>query len=332
MKKAIQRALLFVTALITVGGISLGMVGAQQNKNPGVANGFRISPVRSELTIEKGKSQVITISIDNPTDVATVAKPIVNDFVASADESGEPRLILDDNAALPKNDFKKLVGNIADIELGPKAKKDIEVTITVPADANSGGYYGAVRFAPGVAGQTANVGLTASVGTIVLVRVPGNLTERLDLVQLAASTVNGKAKSFYTSGNVYSLIRLKNSGDIHVQPFGKVLVKNMFGHIVYQYELNNTDPRSNILPDSIRRFDDQIKAKNLFGRYTIEANLGYSQTNNGNLISAKATFWYIPTWATISFLVLLVVIAAAVYWALKRRDNKLHHKSKTPKE
>lgn len=329
MKQAIRRAVLFIAALTTIGGTILGIANAQQNQNNGVANGFRISPVRSELTIEKGKNQTLTVTIENPTDVATVAKPIVNDFVASEQENGEPRLILDDNAPLPKNDFKKLVSDIPDVPLGPKEKKDIPVVISIPSDASSGGYYGAIRFAPGVPGQQSNVGLTASVGTIVLVRVPGNLTERLDLVQLSASK-NGKAKSFFTSGSVSVLLRLKNSGDIHVQPYGKVLVKNMFGKIVDQYEVNNTQPRNNILPGSTRRFDDPTKYKHWLGRYTIETNLGYSE-NNGELISAQATFWYLPVWSIVVFVLILLAIAALVYTLLKKRDNRLHHKSKSAK-
>lgn len=326
MKQIIRRALLLVGTLVMVGSLGVGLASAQNN---GVANGFRISPVRSELTIEKGKSQVLTVTIENPTNVATVAKPIVNDFVASDNETGEPRLILDENAPAPKNDFKKLVGSIPDVELGPKAKKDVPVTISVPSDANAGGYYGAIRFAPTVLGQQSNVGLTASVGTIVLVRVPGNLTERLDLVQLSASQ-NNKAKSFFTSGDVSVLLRLKNSGDIHVQPFGKVLVKNTFGKIVYQYEVNNTQPRNNILPDSIRRFDDSVKAKNLLGRYTIEANIGYTQ-GSGDLITAKASFWYVPVWAMAVFVLILLAIVGLVYWLLKRRDNRKQHKTKATK-
>jgi hypothetical protein len=321
MKRVVKRILVLLTTLLAISGLGFSMANAQQSG--GIANGFRISPVRSELTIEKGKSQSITINIDNPTNVATIAKPIVNDFVASDKENGEPRLILDDNAPSPKKSFKKLVGTIPEVELGPKEKKDVSVTITIPADASSGGYYGAIRFAPAVPGQTSTVGLTASVGTIILVRVPGNLVEKLDLLQLSASQ-NDKAKTFFTNGEASVMVRLQNTGDIHVQPFGKVLVKNIFGKTVYQYELNNTQPRSNVLPDSIRRFEDTIKAKRLFGRYTIEANLGYSQ-GSGDLLSAKATFWYLPIAAIYAIIVLLVAIVGLVYWLMRRsKARKLH--------
>lgn len=321
MKSVLQRATLLLFAVLTITSLGLSVTNAQENDN--VANGFRISPVRSELIIDKGKSQTITITVENPTTVATVAKPIINDFVASDKENGEPRLLLDDSAPSPKNSFKKLVGTVPDIDLGPQQKKDVNINIAIPDDANAGGYYGAIRFAPSVQGQSSTVGLTASVGTIVLVKVPGNLTEKLNLVQISASQ-DGKAKSLITSKEVSVLVRLENKGDIHVSPFGKVNVKNMFGKVVYQYEINNTQPRSNVLPGSIRRFEDPIKAKRLLGRYTIEANLAYSQ-GGGDLITATKTFWYIPTYAAIVLLVLLLGIVGLVYWFIRRTKARRQH-------
>lgn len=295
---------------------SYGSVAAQSS----VANGFRISPVRSELTINKGGKTKISITIENPTAVATTAKLIINDFIASDDESGQPRLILDDNVPLPKNSFKFLVSKIPDISLGPKERKTFDVTVSVPADANSGGYYGAIRFVP-VADQKSNVGLTASVGTIVLVIVPGNLKQQLKLTQLSASSPDGKAKPFMFKGDVSVLTRLENTGDIHVKPYGKVTVKDLFGKEVASYEFNNTEPRANILPGSTRKFVDKLPKKKWLGRYTIESSLAYSQ-GGGDLVLGKANFWYIPVWALITFIVLVLVAVGITFWIIKKRHKK----------
>lgn len=299
-----------LTAFTLVGGLGSALVGAQATG--GAGNGFRISPVRSELVIEKGGSETLTINIENPTSSTMLAKPVVNNFVASDQEDGEPRLILEENAENePKNNFRNLVGVINDIKLKSGENKDITVTISVPDNANAGGYYGAIRFVPEESSGTGNIGLSASVGTIVLVRVPGDLTERLDLVQLTAGQ-DGNAKSFLTSGSVQVLTRLKNSGDIHVQPFGKVQVKNMFGKTVAEYELNNTDPRANILPDSTRKFVDEAPDQKWLGRYTIVANLGYGQ-GGGEVITAQSSFWYLPPWAIAVIVVALATLVAGGY-------------------
>ncbi len=337
MKKLLHRGGYALAALVTVFASGIIRVAAQNN---GQANGFRISPVRSEYTIEKGKSVTLTISLENPSGVATAARPVVNDFVAADDESGEPRLILDDNAPLPKNDFKKLVSQIPDITIGPKEKKEIPVTISVPENANAGGYYGAIRFIPVVVAQNdkTNVGLTASVGTIVLIRVPGNLTERLDLVQLSAAAkvkVKGvdtyKARSFFTSGDVGMFTRLKNSGDIHVQPFGQIHIKDMFGKTVQTIEFNNTEPRANVLPDSTRKFTNDLEKRRWFGRYTIEAALGYSQ-GGGDLITTQATFWYIPTLALWAMLIAVIAVVGVIYWLIRKNKARKQHKHDVNKQ
>jgi hypothetical protein len=293
---------------------------ATSTQTNGAANGFQISPVRSELTISKGQSQQVTVTILNPTDSATVAGATVNDFVASSDESGNPRLILNDNLPDPARDFKSLVGKIPNVTLPPHASKDVTVTISVPSNANSGGYYGAIRFFPTITGKQSTVGLTASVGTLFLITVPGNLIEKLNLTQLSAAQ-NGSATNFITSGKVSVMNRLDNVGDIHVQPFGKVLVKNMFGKTVTSYEFNNSIPRANILPDSIRKFIDPVSIKSLFGHYTIQESLAYSN-GSGNLINATAGFWYLPVWFLLAVAVVVVLLVSFIYWLTTRRRHR----------
>lgn len=308
-----SRVARLVSAVVVLISITATPILAQENQQSG--NGFRISPVRSEYTIEKGKSVDLPITIENPANVPTNASLVANDFIASDKEDGEPRLILDDTGERPKNSFKSLVGDLGTVELGPSEKKDITVKILIPEDANAGGYYGAIRVVPATGGAgSANVGLTASVGSIVLIRVPGPLTERLDLVEFTTSQ-NNKAKSFFTSGDVSVMLRLKNEGDIHLKPIGKVQIKDTFGKQVHEYELNsdqNTAERSNILPGSIRRFEDTIPNKKFLGRYTVTVNLGYSE-GGGELISAETTFWYLPIW---SIAVLLLLLSAIVFGAI----------------
>lgn len=320
MKRIINRLAWGLSALTLVSVSLLAPVWAQTKPADKTSNGYQISPVRSEFTIEKGKSDTLTISIQNPSDVATSAKAIVNNFIASDDESGSPRLILADNAAPPKNNFKTLISAIPDVQLAGKERKDVPVKISVPSDANSGGYYGAIRFVPSNTTQESTVGLTASVGTIVLITVPGNLNVKLDTEQLSASQ-GGKAKSFFTHGDVDILTRLKNSGDIHLKPFGQITIKDMFGKKVSSIELNSTEPKANILPGSIRRFEDKLGKKSLLGRYTIEAHLGYGE-GGGDLLNANTSFWYVPVWAVIVFVALLIAVIGGIYWLMRKFGRK----------
>lgn len=305
--------------------LSIGSIFAQPAGEQSVTgNGFRISPVTSEFVIEPGQSEVLSITIENPTPGPITAVPIVNDFVAGENEDGEALPILDLDAPSPRNSFRTLVSDIEEIPLDPGERREIDVTISVPADANAGGYYGIVRFEPKNLNDLGNVTLSASVGSIALVRVPGDLSEQLDLIQISAAQ-EGSLKSFYTGGDVSVLVRLQNSGDIHLQPNGRVQIKNMFGDVVESYELNDSTPRAFILPDTIRRFQDDLETTNWFGRYTIEANIGHMQ-GGGEPLSARATFWYVPIWAIAALFIALAAIAFGIISLVNKRSNKKSRK------
>lgn len=286
------------------------------------ANGFRISPIRSELSIEKGASQTVSIMVENPSSLPVKAAAIINDFQASETEDGQPRILLD-NSFAPSHSLKKLVKEVPDTDISAGGRQEVKVTITIPANAAAGGYYGAIRFIPAENKKSANIALTASVGSIFLVNVPGDVKEHLALVQFTAA-VNGSGKKIITGGDVSIITRLKNDGDTHEKPFGKIQVKNSKGAVVELVEVNNTDPQANILPDSTRKFETKLTNKKWFGRYTVTASLGYNPSD-GDLINAKTTFWYIPAWMVAVFSVLmlaLVFVAYILYRKIRIRSNR----------
>ncbi len=317
MKRILAGLGAFLLSVGTIFGV-LAPVGAQQ----GSSNGFLVSPVRSELTIEPGKNETVKLSLENATNSPTVARPIVNDFEPSKDESGQPKILLDENVTAAGNSFKSLVGNLQPISLGPKEKKEISVKIAVPGNASAGGYYGAVRFVSEQEGTDKNVALSASVGTIFLIRVPGNLTEKLDLVQFTAAKNGSNGRFFINSGNMSVITRLKNNGNIHVKPYGKVTITNRSGKIVETYEFNSTDPRANVLPNSTRKFEDKLKNQKWLGKYTVTANYGYG--SGGSLITAKTSFWVIPSWMIIIFAIIIVALIVAGFMIYRKFAVKTH--------
>lgn len=302
-----RNLLILVVSVVSL--ISFANLSASYAASPAGANGFSISPVLSEITVNKGQSVTVPITLQNPTGVSTTAKPVVNDFVASSDETGSPRLLLK-NTSLPDNNFIPLVQPIPSKVIGPNGTATINVTIAVPDNASSGGYYGAVRFIPTATNGSGNVGLTASVGTLFLVTVPGNLIQKLNLVQLSAA-VGGQTGSFFTSGNISVVTRLDNVGNIHVVPTGTVSIKNMSGKVIIIQQLNKAG--GNILPDSIRKFTNNMPSYKWFGRYTISLAVGYG-AGDSNLITSQSTFWYFPVWAILLAIILVVLIVALIYW------------------
>jgi hypothetical protein len=172
-------------------------------------NGLRVSPVRSDLTINAGTSQTVTINLTNVTTLPATFQAIVNDFTANSNESGDPALILGNNQYAPSHSLKRFVLPIPEVTLQPGQEKGVPVTITIPANAAGGGYYGAVRFAAvGSGGSNDNVTLAGSVGSLILVKVPGDIIDKVSIASFNSS-VNGSVSSFFTSNkNISAVSRL----------------------------------------------------------------------------------------------------------------------------
>jgi hypothetical protein len=310
---------------------SLAMAVTNNTTNiVGVANGFKVSPVIYEITVEKGRTDTEIIYVTN-VDVKTaiIAQPIVNDFLPSSDESGTPNILLNPNQSAPSDSFKSIVKSVKSVTIQPGQTAQVPVVISVPKNAESGGYYGAVRFISGEQnklGGEQNLGLSASVGVLFLVTVPGNLMENLQEVDFSAAK-NGSTGRFFINATSLSIItRLRSTGNIHVQPFGTVQVADSHGKIIEEYEFNNRNPRANVLPNSTRKFEDQLKNKKWIGKYTITANLGYG--TSGNLLTMKNYFWVIPLWMVIVFVIILLAILAGGYYAYRKINIARRHKIK----
>lgn len=293
---------------------------AQPNASNGAAsdNGLKVSPVRTDVSIPAGTSQQLTITVSNVTTDVSSYDVVVNDFTASGDESGEPQILLDANKYAPTHSLKRLVGNLSTVTLQPGESKNILVSITIPKGYKAGGYYGAIRFTPHTADGAANknVTLSASVGSLVLVTVPGNINEEMSVASLDArksvgpNQIDSPRVIFFDNKSINGVVRFQNGGDVQEQPFGKLVLKNWRGKQLATYEINNGTPRGNVLPDSIRKFSVSLSKLGGFGKYTLEGNFGYG--SSGQLITAQSTFYIIPVYV----MVLLAVVVLLIFFLI----------------
>lgn len=311
---------LFVGSMMAVGLLVAGLsvVGSVSAQTSG--NGIKVSPVRSDITVNPGESRTLTLSVQNITSSDSEFQAIINDFVSN-DESGQPALILDADKYAPSHSLKRYMAAIPNFSVAAGKSKEVKVTINIPSDAAGGGYYGAVRFAPAGSNGNSNVVLSASVGSIILVKVPGDIKENMVIdsfdVRRGEDGVGGSS-FFTTNKKLYSVVRFKNNGNVHEQPFGKVrLLKG--DKVLQETEINKADPKGNVLPDSIRRFNVELTKIGSFGKYTVQGNFGYG--SNGQLLSASTTFWVVPL-ALIIGVIVLIVIALLLIFVLPKAIKK----------
>ena len=282
------------------------------------------------LTANPGETIRTEISIRDVSSGKLRVNSEINDFVA-AGEDGVPKILLNTEEESPYS-LKNWISPLQSLLLNPKEIKKLPVVINVPANAAPGGYYGVIRFtatAPEL--NDTGVSLSASLGSLILVRVNGTAKEELSIESFTVNTVpggkfdekqNGTAKTLFEALPIQFVERIRNSGNIHESPAGQVIIRNMFGKKVAAQNVNM--PPRNILPGSVRKFsqplDKSVVGNNrFFGLYTAELKLTYGP--NKQTISKKVTFWVIP-YTLIAIGIIGLVVLFFVLRNMMRRYNR----------
>lgn len=318
--------LTLMVGLFTLLGSSNNVFAAPATSTSNGLNTLKISPVRSDISIAPGKSDVVTMKVANMTKAPMTIRAIENDFVAG-DERGTPALILDADKFAPTHSLKRYMVPVPNTTIAPGVTQEIKVTIKVPADAKPGGYYGAVRFSPVSADGSTSVNLNASAASLVLMTVPGPVEEKVNLTSFNVKQGSKIDTIFQSANDLQVSFRMENKGSIQEGPFGNISVWQG-DKVVYSYDFNSTQPREMVLPDSARVWDVPLKNIGSFGNYTIKATLSYGQKNQ--TIEVKKSFWVIPIFVivvSVGSILLFVAIIVAIRMFLqdyKKRILKKH--------
>ena len=278
-----------------------------------LGQGIEISPPVIELKADPGQSVVATIRLRNITKNDLLAKGKADDFGAKG-EDGQPQILLDEKDATPYS-LKFWIESVPNLRLSPQKIETVSIKINVPKNAEPGGHYGVVRFTalPPELEGISGVALSASIGTLILLNVSGDVKNSAKYVDfyVGKQSKDGaiKKSGFYEYGPISFVERIQNDGNVHVKPIGNVEVFDIFGRKIDSIAVN--DPPRNILPASTRRFDQSWTKRWLLGRYRAVANLSY----DGKTLQTKEIFfWVIP------YRMLLALLAAAIVlvWLLRK--------------
>ena len=310
-KRRIQTTIQVIVALVlgTLLLASFYSLTANAQSATSTANTLKVSPVRTDIEVKPGTVKTVQTVVTNLTNNAITVRPSANDFVSN-DDSGTPSLILDEGQFANSHSLKRFITPLADVTIPANEAKTINVVITVPPDAKAGGYYGAIRFAPTTPDTGGQVNLSASVASLILLTVPGDLIEQVELTGFDV-TQNGKANTLFTSSEgLVTVLRFVNNGNVQVGPFGKLSVLKG-DKVVYEADFNNKTPRDVILPDSSRKWSIPLDKIDGFGQYKVQGTFTYGGKNK--TVEVTKTFWVIPLYMMIiAGAVLLVLIATAI--------------------
>lgn len=264
---------------------------------------FVVGPGRTEIVVNPGETVVQEISVTNRITEDREFKLEIEDVSGTADASSAVNLTAGERGPYSIRDYISFPEDSFVLELGERAH--IPVTITVPPDAEPGGYYGSVlvstvRVADGDGGgSTTRSPIIARVGSLIFLTVRGETVTEGSVTDI--SLVDDAF--WHEKGPIDIGILYENTGSVHLNPYGEISISNMFGERVGFVEL---EPWF-VLPQSLRLREISWDREFLLGRYTATAliNRGYD-----NIVDeVSVSFWVLP-WKIVGgvFLALFIVL------------------------
>ena len=281
-------------------------------------NDFILGPGKAELFLEPGESAERELYITNRLGQDMSFKIEIEDFAGSRDISETIILLGNQRGPYSLKDYIK--PEVTEFMLKNKQRIILPVTIAIAKDAEPGGLYGTilVSTSPASGGKETDAGASTGgavtitrLGTLMFVRVKGEVKEEGFLKNLST-----KGKKIFKSGPVYFNLVFENSGNVHLNPYGLLEIKNLFGSKVGEVMV---DPWF-AMPDSLRLREISWNKKFLFGRYiaTAKINRGY-----GDIIDeANTSFWVIPWKIILAGFGVLALIIFFFRWVFSRFEIK----------
>lgn len=270
----------FLLALI----FSAQYANAQSASN---SNGqaLEIGPTVIALEANPGEIVRADIKIRNISSGPLIVNGEINDFVAGG-EDGTPKILLEE-AEINNNQYsmRNWISPLPELNLVSKQIETQSVIISIPTDAAPGGYYGVIRFTstpPELEGS--GVSLSASLGSLILLKINGEVKEKLTMEEFYATQNGGTVKNLFEDHPIQFVARIKNEGNIHEQPSGQITITDMFNNKIASVNVNLNKSKNNVLPNSIRKYEQVldntvIGDKLLFGPYKAEIRLTYGADN-----------------------------------------------------
>lgn len=267
---------------------------------------FVVGPGRVEVTVKPGETVVKNILVTNRVSNGRTFRLEVEDMSGSADPTQSVVLLGDQKGPYTLKDNITYASDTFDLDLGERAM--IPVSITMPPNAEPGGYYGAVLVSTVETSEitaddvTAHSPIVTRIGTLFFITVPGDTKISGTITDF--STKNNQW--WYEKGPIDMSIVYENTGSVHLNPYGEIRVKNIFGEEVGFQEI---DPWF-ILPRALRLREVSWDRQFLFGRYTITAsiNRGYD-----NIVDEKVIhIWVLPWKILLAIFVTLFIVFSLI--------------------
>lgn len=322
-----------ITTLSIVATITItptASIYAVESPNNNAGQALEIAPPVLTLTANPGDTVNTQINLRDISNTPLIVTSTINDFSARG-ENGEPNIDLEGTEPSPYS-IKPWMQPLPQLNLKSKEIQKLPVVINVPKDAAPGGYWGVVRFTatpPDM--NSTGVSLSASLGSLIFLRVNGEAKESMEVLEFYASEP-GKDKSagLFEQAPIDFVLRIKNTGTVHEQPVSQIRVVDMFGREAASVNMNLEG--RNVLPGSVRKFTSAMDrgalgTSTLFGKYTatITSTFGASKQT----VTKSIEFWVVPYRMIIVIIVGLILLFFIIRTLLRNYRRKITRSART---
>ena len=291
-----------------------------------------VSPPVIELGGNPGQEVKSIIRLFNETDQTVNVWTSTADFGAKKGEEGEPVFY---EPTEKENDLSKWIKIVpGPISIPPLSWQSIPFSVKIPNNADPGGHYAAIFFGNRPPEKSKAVGIVSKVGSLVLLRVTGDIHEEGKLLTFSLKD----KKKFFEFLPVTFEIRFQNSGNVHLKPQGEIVITDMVGKVEGRVPVNKVRSGGNVLPNSIRKYEASwvkkeyreipstfwgkvLAEKNNFAFGKYRANLTLEYGLNPKKAYGVLYFWVFPWHLILVSAIGFILLILLLYFGIKRYNR-----------
>lgn len=312
-----------IGALVLLAAVSL--IGCQATQAyqieylDGVAlsNDYVISPGKVEVPLNPGETAVRQLKVVNRYNREVKFKIEIEDFKGSRQPGENVVLLGQDKGPYSLKDF--IQPETLSFTLKPKERIILPIIISIPADAQPGGLYGAVIVSTEPNSESERVAANQSKGNLTIVsrvaslffvRVNGPVNENGSLTEFSVNR-----QVFADKQPVNFKVLYENKGNVYLNPYGYIEIKNLLGSTVARL---NIDPYF-VMPEAVRLREISWEKGAMFGPYQakIFLNRGY-----GDIVDEQSLIFWVLPWQTALIFLGAALGVMLVLWLLWRWLSK----------
>lgn len=175
-------------------------------------------PLKFRITVEPGTSFSDKITVINPNDFSIGVKAEVENL-----KPGEEGAIDLSEMDIPYGLMKWVEIDRQVFTLAPQERRQIPFSVNIPENGEPGGHYGAILFRaiPPPGGEGGIMAISGRVGSVLLVEVPGETVKTGEISEFTGP-------SYMSRGPTEFIFKVKNTGNTHYFPEGKIVVDGIF--------------------------------------------------------------------------------------------------------